>query len=53
MFLANFVKHIEVLPVCQLKSKSYGAKEVYHKKVRPEDACESLRNAGVATRVAA
>jgi hypothetical protein len=45
MFLADFLKHIEVLPVCQLKSKSYGVKEVYHNWVRPEDACERLRNA--------
>jgi hypothetical protein len=45
MFLANFLMHIEVLPVCQSKSKSYSLKEVDHNWVRPEDACERLHNA--------
>jgi hypothetical protein len=52
-FLTNFLKHIEVLPVCQLKSKSYSVKEVYHNRVRPEDARERLRKAVITSPLAA
>jgi hypothetical protein len=37
--------HIEILPVCQLKTKPYSVKEVHHNWVRPEDACGRLRHA--------
>jgi UDPglucose--hexose-1-phosphate uridylyltransferase len=49
----DFHWHVEILPVCQLKSKSYSVKEVDHNWVRPEDACESLRNAAITSAMAA
>lgn len=49
----DFHWHVELLPVCQLKSKSYGVKEVYYNWVRPEEAAEGLRKASVGARTAA
>jgi UDPglucose--hexose-1-phosphate uridylyltransferase len=46
----DFHWHVELLPVCQLKSKSYGVKEVYFNLVRPEQAAEGLRKASVGSR---
>jgi hypothetical protein len=49
----DFHWHIEILPVCQFKSKPYSVEEVYHNCVRPEDACESSRKVVITSPLAA
>ena len=35
--------HIEILPIMETRSKSYGVKEVYYNPILPEEAAERLR----------